>query len=131
MRAERGQARRLRLRVEAHVVGVEAVVEARLLVLRRFERAQHGVHAAVAVDVHVDLPAGVPERAHAGGQHLGRHQPFAVVAIGVAGRAHLHELREDRAIREQLHAFREQHATRPAPLHAVNRSQRAFEIEAG
>ncbi len=86
----------------ADVVHEEAVIKPRLAGLRGFECGQHRVHPTVAIDMHMHLPAGFPESLHTCGQHLGRHQPLAVVTIHVAGRIHLHQLREHGAIGKQL-----------------------------
>ena len=105
MRPQCRQAGCLRLGMKAHVMDVEAVVKARFLVLGRFQCLQHGVHAGVAIDVDVHGKAGVPEGAHARLQHGRGHQPLAVVTVGVAGLAHLHQLREHGAVGEKLHGL--------------------------
>ena len=55
------------------------------------------------MDVHGK--AGVPEGAHARLQHGRGHQPLAVVTVGVAGLAHLHQLREHGPIGKELHGL--------------------------
>ena len=99
----------------------EPVVETRLAFLRTGQRGQHRVHTCVAVHMHVDLVPGIPEYLHALGQHRRRHQPFAVVAIDVTGRVHLHQLREHGTVCVQLDGLGKNDASAAACTHHLYR----------
>ena len=120
MRAECGHAQRLRVGVKTDMVHHEPVVETWLAFLRTGQRGQHRVHTGVAVHMHVDLVPGIPEYLHALGQHRRRHQPFAVVAIDVTGRVHLHQLREHGTVCVQLDGLGKDHASAAARTHQLD-----------
>ena len=73
------------------------------------ECVEHKIEPGIAVDVHVELVAGVPVRQCPFGEHVGFHQPFAVmfriwVPVRIEVRlSHLHQLGDDRPVGEQLH----------------------------
>ena len=85
-----------------------AVVGARIGGHALVDGVEHQVEPRVAVDVDVQLPAGLPVHRGERPEHLRLHQPFTVVAwIGLAGIvevgvAHLHQLADNRAVGEQL-----------------------------
>ena len=73
------------------------------------ERVEHKIETGIAVDVHMEQVAGVPVRKCPFGEHVGFHQPFAVmfriwVPVRIEVRlSHLHQLGDDRPVGEQLH----------------------------
>ena len=78
-----------------------AVVVAGVLAHAPLEGVEHDVEAEVAVDVDVELVAGVPVELGRRADLLRRRDPLALVAVGVSP-LHLHELREDRPVGEEL-----------------------------
>jgi len=63
----------------------EAVIEARFLIEQHGERIQHNIEAFIAIDVHVDLEALVPERLHRRRKIIRGGQPLPFVTVYVAG----------------------------------------------
>ena len=85
-----------------------AVIGARVLRHQLFQNVQQHFEAEVAVDVDVDLVAGVPVEPRPLLQLFGRHDPFAMVAVEIAV-LHLHQLGDDGAVGEQLDLLRKEH----------------------
>jgi hypothetical protein len=91
-----------------------AVVGAGVLRHQRLDNAEDDVEAEVAVDMDVELIAGVPVEARALFQFVRRDDPFAVMAVEIAV-LHLHELGDDRAVGEELDLPGEEHQLLAGP----------------
>ena len=114
MRAEPGDPPDLLLGRIGEMDDDRAVIGARVLGHQLFENVQHDIEAEIAVDVDVELIAGVPEEPRALLELVGRHDPFALVAVEIAV-LHLHELRDDRPVGEELDLLREEHELLAGP----------------
>ena len=77
------------------------VVGPRVLPHAPLQHVEHDVETEIAVHVDVQLVAGVPVEPGALLQVLGRHEPVALVTVGVAA-VHLQELRDDCAVAKSL-----------------------------
>src|ERR1019366_1950776 len=81
-----------------------AAIGARGIAHQLFQDVQDNLKAQVAVDMGVDLIAGVPVKRRSPGKLFRPQYPLAVMAVGVAI-FHLHELRDDGSVGEQLDLF--------------------------
>jgi hypothetical protein len=80
-----------------------------------FQLVEHHLEPRIPIDMDVQLITEVPVHAHRPGKEIGVHHPLPFVAIGIAI-FHLHGLRVDGAVGEELYLLREvsRHAVSPA-----------------
>ena len=70
----------------------KSIVHAWVVSLESLERVEDNVEPLVSVDVIVDIPSVLPLGFDRWALELGRHHPFALVAVEISGRPHAHQL---------------------------------------
>ena len=105
-----GQLRTLLLGAVSQVLNGGTMIRAREVLLQTLDQPQESIHGRIAVGVGVELKSGAPKHLSIGAQHGLRHHPDTLMAIEIAGRAHLGESRENRAVDHEFEVVAHHHA---------------------
>ena len=91
-RAQIGHAAHLLRRRQAEMLNRPAMVEARLFGLQFLQRVERQFQPHIAGAMHMHFIAFMPEQSRRLFKTLGHHQPFAFMAVEIAGFADHHQL---------------------------------------